>query len=124
MAPGPLPRCFAVRSKATGTGEEGNDLASSCLERRRHADASTRPAPLPPGGWAFLVRNSECGMRHAKCEREDAMLIDRFGRRITYLRISVTDRCNLRCVYCLPASGVEWILCVGSLRPEENAAGG
>jgi len=35
-------------------------------------------------------------------------LIDRFGRRIDYLRISITDRCNLRCVYCLPASGVPW----------------
>ncbi len=33
-------------------------------------------------------------------------LIDDFGRRITYLRISVTDRCNLRCVYCMPESGV------------------
>ena len=32
--------------------------------------------------------------------------IDRFGRRITYLRISVTDRCNFRCIYCMPASGV------------------
>ncbi len=30
------------------------------------------------------------------------MLLDRFGRKINYLRISVTDRCNLRCVYCLP----------------------
>lgn len=30
------------------------------------------------------------------------MLIDSFGRKITYLRLSVTDRCNLRCVYCLP----------------------
>ncbi len=29
-------------------------------------------------------------------------LIDSFGRRLTYLRVSVTDRCNLRCVYCLP----------------------
>jgi len=28
-------------------------------------------------------------------------LIDRFGRRIDYLRISVTDRCDLRCVYCM-----------------------
>ncbi len=36
-------------------------------------------------------------------------LRDRFGRRIEYLRISVTDRCNLRCVYCLPTSGVRWI---------------
>src|SRR5512142_2480813 len=35
-------------------------------------------------------------------------LIDRFGRPITYLRISVTDRCNLRCVYCLPEAGVQW----------------
>jgi cyclic pyranopterin phosphate synthase len=35
-------------------------------------------------------------------------LTDRFGRPITYLRISVTDRCNLRCVYCLPESGVQW----------------
>lgn len=29
-------------------------------------------------------------------------LIDRFGRRIEYLRLSVTDRCDLRCVYCIP----------------------
>lgn len=32
---------------------------------------------------------------------------DRFGRNITYLRISVTDLCNLRCKYCMPESGVE-----------------
>lgn len=32
-------------------------------------------------------------------------LVDSFGRQHTYLRISVTDRCNLRCVYCLPAEG-------------------
>ena len=37
------------------------------------------------------------------------MLIDPFGRAITYLRISVTDRCNFRCVYCLPESGVKWM---------------
>lgn len=34
------------------------------------------------------------------------MLIDSYGRRITYLRVSVTDLCNLRCVYCMPAEGV------------------
>ena len=33
-------------------------------------------------------------------------LVDRFGRRITYMRISVTDKCNLRCVYCMPDEGV------------------
>ena len=36
------------------------------------------------------------------------MLIDSWGREITYLRISVTDRCNLRCVYCMPPGGIEW----------------
>ena len=33
-------------------------------------------------------------------------LIDPYGRRIRYLRISVTDRCNYRCVYCMPEEGV------------------
>src|SRR5512138_3195829 len=33
-------------------------------------------------------------------------MIDRYGRRIRYLRLSVTDRCNLRCRYCMPATGV------------------
>ena len=33
-------------------------------------------------------------------------MYDRFNRRITYLRVSITDRCNLRCTYCMPAEGV------------------
>ncbi len=33
---------------------------------------------------------------------EETRLVDSFGRRLTYLRVSVTDRCNLRCTYCLP----------------------
>ena len=33
-------------------------------------------------------------------------LTDKFGREITYLRISVTDRCNLRCIYCMPDCGI------------------
>ncbi|HTJ24530.1 MAG TPA: GTP 3',8-cyclase MoaA [Candidatus Limnocylindria bacterium] len=36
-------------------------------------------------------------------------LVDAFRRPITYLRISVTDRCNLRCVYCMPEAGLPWI---------------
>jgi len=35
-------------------------------------------------------------------------LIDRHGRRHSYLRISVTDRCNLRCAYCMPPQGIAW----------------
>jgi len=36
-------------------------------------------------------------------------LIDQFGRVATDLRVSLTDRCNLRCSYCMPAEGLEWI---------------
>ena len=34
-------------------------------------------------------------------------LIDNFGRQISYLRLAVTDRCNLRCQYCMPAHGID-----------------
>ena len=34
---------------------------------------------------------------------------DRYGREIDYLRISITDRCNLRCVYCMPKDGIHQI---------------
>jgi len=34
-------------------------------------------------------------------------LLDKFGRKITYLRLAVTDRCNLRCQYCMPAQGID-----------------
>jgi cyclic pyranopterin phosphate synthase len=40
---------------------------------------------------------------------EHPKLADAFHRAITYLRISVTDRCNLRCVYCMPEEGLPWI---------------
>ncbi len=43
----------------------------------------------------------------AKPTRED--LVDPFGRVIRDLRISVTDRCNFRCTYCMPAEGLEWL---------------
>ena len=36
-------------------------------------------------------------------------LRDAYGRRIEYLRISVTDRCNFRCLYCMPPHGLEWL---------------
>ncbi|MFL5567300.1 MAG: GTP 3',8-cyclase MoaA [Gemmatimonadaceae bacterium] len=36
-------------------------------------------------------------------------LRDSYGRSIEYLRISVTDRCNFRCLYCMPAAGLEWL---------------
>jgi cyclic pyranopterin phosphate synthase len=36
-------------------------------------------------------------------------LVDRFGRTATDLRVSLTDKCNLRCTYCMPAEGLDWL---------------
>ncbi|WP_460455358.1 radical SAM protein, partial [Arthrobacter bambusae] len=36
-------------------------------------------------------------------------LFDRYGRRATDMRLSLTDKCNLRCTYCMPAEGLEWL---------------
>src|SRR4051794_41966330 len=37
------------------------------------------------------------------------MLIDTYGRVATDLRVSLTDRCNLRCTYCMPEEGLQWL---------------
>ena len=37
------------------------------------------------------------------------MLTDNHGRKINYLRLAVTDRCNLRCFYCMPEDGLNWL---------------
>jgi len=36
-------------------------------------------------------------------------LIDPFARRVKDLRVSITDRCNFRCAYCMPEEGMQWL---------------
>jgi GTP 3',8-cyclase len=48
-------------------------------------------------------------------------LVDTYGRVATDLRISLTDRCNLRCNYCMPAEGLDWLPGEQLLRPDELA---
>lgn len=48
------------------------------------------------------------------------MINDKFGREINYMRISVTDRCNLRCFYCMPDEGIEFVPRKELLSYEEN----
>lgn len=47
--------------------------------------------------------------------------VDQHGRTIEYLRISVTDRCNFRCVYCMPEAGLDWLPKAEILSYEEIA---
>ena len=53
------------------------------------------------------------GPRADRTETPDVVrpgaLVDRYGRVATDLRVSVTDRCNLRCSYCMPAEGLDWL---------------
>ena len=46
-------------------------------------------------------------------------LIDSYGRCATDLRVSLTDRCNLRCTYCMPAEGLPWSAAQQLLQPDE-----
>ena len=55
-------------------------------------------------------------MRHADVP---SPLVDRFGRVHTDLRVSLTDRCNLRCTYCMPAEGLDWLPKAGLLTDDE-----
>ena len=49
------------------------------------------------------------------------VLTDTFGRKVTNLRISVTDRCNFRCRYCMPEEGMQWLTRASLLTFEEIA---
>ncbi len=49
-------------------------------------------------------------------------MIDQFGRRVEYVRVSVTDKCNLRCVYCMPLEGLDWLKRESLLSYEEIAS--
>lgn len=59
------------------------------------------PVVESPTNSEFGIRNSEFGNAN--------QLIDSFGRVHTNLRISVTDRCNIRCFYCMPAENVQFM---------------
>jgi len=59
---------------------------------------------------------------HASAPGVTSALRDQHGRSIEYLRISVTDRCNFRCVYCMPLAGLAWLPKADILTYEEIAA--
>jgi cyclic pyranopterin phosphate synthase len=58
------------------------------------------PQPVAPSHGVAPEQRDVSGQRR---------LIDSYGRRISDLRISVTDRCNFRCVYCMPEEGMQWL---------------
>ena len=76
------------------------------LRRRPSADHSVAPARRP----ARSPRPHSLGHRRRRGPaRGRTVLVDRYGRVATDLRVSLTDRCNLRCAYCMPAEGLDWL---------------
>jgi GTP 3',8-cyclase len=67
-----------------------------------------------------LLRQAAGGRRQVQDTTDGAAgMVDGFGRRVEYLRISVTDKCNLRCVYCMPEAGLPWMKRADILSYEE-----
>ena len=64
-----------------------------------------------PGVSALSLPSRPAGM--------PAGLMDRYGRRATDMRLSLTDKCNLRCTYCMPAEGLEWLAKQAVMSAEE-----
>ncbi len=56
-----------------------------------------------------FTSTSTAKARSTQTSASPRLLIDSYGRRISDLRISVTDRCNFRCVYCMPEEGMQWL---------------
>jgi cyclic pyranopterin phosphate synthase len=50
---------------------------------------------------SIVTRFPQAAFEAASALVAPAPLVDRFGRAITYVRVSVTDRCDMRCVYCM-----------------------
>jgi cyclic pyranopterin phosphate synthase len=104
----------------------GHTAAAAALgagERRLQAllaRVRVREIPLGDAPWYHNLNTPDEYQRAlTTTQRTPSLLCDNFGRRIHYLRVSVTDRCNLRCKYCMPADGVAHIAHARILSYEE-----
>ncbi|KAL2330909.1 hypothetical protein Fmac_018490 [Flemingia macrophylla] len=84
------------------------EMGSYCVARSANNQAGFSGNLNEYAARAFAT--TSCASLSDDQQRDNSvsdMLVDAFGRLHTYLRISLTERCNLRCQYCMPADGVE-----------------
>ncbi|KAJ5114360.1 hypothetical protein NUU61_000119 [Penicillium alfredii] len=89
--------------RSWGTASLSTRLQSTQADARLNPQAVASPTELPPAQRPTASRLS--ALQSAK--PFSAFLTDTFNRQHDYLRISVTERCNLRCLYCMPEEGIE-----------------
>eukprot|EP00873_Tetraselmis_striata_P044321 jgi/Tetstr1/464585/TSEL_009341.t1 len=87
----------ACGSASAPSARHGREIASDMVEDR---DEDSAPS------WRDLLAVARAVQRQER-ESGTQVLTDTFGRRHTYLRISLTEKCNLRCQYCMPEEGIE-----------------
>ena len=75
------------------------------------ATRSVLPEPSGRPGPSGPVLSAETAPEPPTLADDDVprQLVDRYGRTVRDLRLSITDRCNLRCTYCMPAQGLQWL---------------
>ncbi|KAG2498518.1 hypothetical protein HYH03_003769 [Edaphochlamys debaryana] len=91
--------------KGCGSAAPASAAPATARAQPQHAPHPAAPAPMD---WRDMLHRARAA-EEAEGRRValgPAMLTDRFSRLHTYLRISLTERCNLRCTYCMPDEGV------------------
>ena len=101
MTPAPLDAEVVGRSRIRGTSANLPVPAT----RSVLPEPSGRPGPSGP------VLSAKTAPEPPALADDDVpqQLVDRYGRTVRDLRLSITDRCNLRCTYCMPAQGLQWL---------------
>ena len=91
----PMPRLRAPEGLGAASSRTDSEAGAGAGPDEAGAAASPGPGALPTG------------------------LTDRYGRTVRDLRLSITDRCNLRCAYCMPAQGLDWLDSASLLTADE-----
>ncbi|XP_054816622.1 GTP 3',8-cyclase, mitochondrial-like isoform X2 [Prosopis cineraria] len=82
------------------------EIGSFCASRNSNGQALFRGIVKEHAARMYATSSATCFEDRPKENPDSDMLVDSFGRLHTYLRISLTERCNLRCQYCMPEEGV------------------
>src|ERR671918_566467 len=109
VEPRGLERLGHRRPGQVRTGSLGHPVAHGQRRRCGPAHSAMLPAGrlVRQGAPAAVPGKAECPPMWNDGSVRDP-LVDRFGRVATDLRVSVIDRCNFRCTYCMPAEGLPW----------------
>jgi sulfatase maturation enzyme AslB (radical SAM superfamily) len=108
-----MPRLEQLRKKLDSR-EDGAPVLLSSTSNKREKGKSPSPLKASSTSWRDILATAKTHYAdELQLEPKQEMLTDSFARKHSYLRISLAERCNLRCLYCMPPEGVP-------LQPEEK----